>query len=108
MGKLGARRERMRGLVRKWKASGEPLSGFARRHGLTENGLRYWSERFGRRRSRRSSAASAFAPVRIVDDSGAIGAVLEIRLASGDVIRAGQELPAERLASVIRVLRERC
>ncbi len=27
MGKLEAKRERMRGLVRKWKASGEPLSG---------------------------------------------------------------------------------
>jgi hypothetical protein len=47
--------------------------------------------------------------VRVVDDSGMLGsAALEIRLAAGDVIRANQDLPVERLSRLIRVLRERC
>ena len=111
MGKLEAKRARMRGLVEQWRASGEPLSRFAGRHGLTENGFRYWNERFGRKHPRRGpcSTPPVFTPVRVVDDAGAVGSVaLEIRLAGGDVIRAGQELPAERLASVIRALRQRC
>jgi hypothetical protein len=111
MGELEAKRERMRRLVGQWRASKEPLAHFARRHGLTTWRLRYWSERFGPMRPQRSArgARPAFAPVRVVDDGGTLGSpALEIRLASGDVIRAGQDLPVERLTRLIRVLRERC
>jgi hypothetical protein len=37
-----ARRARMRKLVKEWRASGEPVGRFAARHGMGENGLRYW------------------------------------------------------------------
>ena len=111
MDELEAKRERMQRLVGQWRASKEPLARFARKHGLTTWRLRYWSARFGPKRAQRNtrSARPVFAPVRVVDDGGMLGpAALEIRLAAGDVIRASQDLPVERLTRLIRVLRERC
>jgi hypothetical protein len=111
MGELEAKRERMQRLVGQWRASKEPLARFARAHGLTTWRLRYWSEQFGPKRpqARTRRSRPTFAPVRVVDDGGALGAAaLEIRLAAGDVIRASHELPIERLTRLIRVLRERC
>lgn len=111
MGEREAKREQMRGLVREWRASGEPAAGFARRHGMTKDGFRYWRARFGTGNAVRGTRSKrvAFAPVRVVDDGAAPSvATIEIRLASGDVVRAGHELPVEQLRSVIRLLRERC
>ena len=107
-----AKRERMRKLVREWLASGEPASRFAAQQGLTKETFRFWRQRFGRnkaRRGRRRPAEPVLAAVRVVDDLGAAGfATVEIRLVGGDVIRAGDGLTLDRLAGIVRVLRERC
>jgi transposase-like protein len=111
MGELETKREQMRELVREWRASGEAAAGFARRHGMTKDGFRYWRTRFGRGTTEREARSKrvAFAAVRVVDDGVAPSvAAIEIRLASGDVIRAGRDLPVERLRSIIRMLRARC
>jgi hypothetical protein len=110
MGQRESKQARMRELVKEWQASGEPSSRFAGRHGMSENGFRYWRLRFEATRPRKMrSRPVAFAPVRVVDDGVAAEAgVIEIRLASGDVIRADHGLPIERLKAIIQVLRGRC
>ena len=105
------KREQMRELVREWRASGEPAAGFARRHGMTKDGFRYWRKRLGSETIERETRGKrvAFAPVRVVDEGVAPSpAAIEIRLSNGDVIRAGHGLPVERLQAIIRLLRERC
>lgn len=105
-----AKRARMRKLVKEWRASGEPVGRFARSHGMSENGFRYWRLQFAPGRLVAPiKDPVAFAPARVVDDGvPASPAALEIRLASGDVIRADAGIPVERLRSVIQLLRERC
>jgi hypothetical protein len=83
----------MRKLVREWRASGEPASRFASRQGMTKDTFRYWRQRFSRdttdSRSRKA-APTAFAPVRVVGDAGGMRPdVVEIHLASGDMLRVG-------------------
>src|SRR5512139_681643 len=111
MGQREAKQARMRELVREWRASGEAAAAFARRHGMSDNGFRYWCAQFGRSTALAKAARSAqvaFAPVRVVDDSAALSpAGLEIRLRTGDVIRADQGLPMEHLKAIIQVLRGR-
>jgi hypothetical protein len=107
-----AKREQMRKLVREWRASGEPASRFASRQGMTKDTFRYWRQRFGRdatdRRSGRGTP-TVFAPVRLVGEAGGMRPdVVEIHLASGDMLRVGHELPLERLGAILRVLRDRC
>jgi hypothetical protein len=78
---------------------------------MTRDGFHYWRTRFGSGTTERETRGKrvAFAPVRVVDDGVAPSpAAIEIRLASGDVIRVGRDLPLDRLGSIIRVLRERC
>ena len=90
MGHREAKRARMQELVKEWRATGEPSSGFARRHGISENGFRYWRLQFEPSRPRKTRQRPlALAPVRLLDDGASSSpASLEIRLASGDVIRA--------------------
>ena len=110
MRKQEAKRERMQRLVEEWQASGEPLSRFARQHGMTENGFRYWCKRFDAGASWKGrKGRPTFAPVHVVDDVAVPRcAVLEIRLSGGDVIRADHGVSMERLRATVRVLRERC
>jgi len=108
-------RKRMRRLVERWRSSGEASGAFARRHGLSRFRFQYWRAQFGQVRHHtpkaRAASAAAFAPVRVVNDEKldeGPGSALEIRLAGGDVIRAGRDLPLAQLTAVVRVLRERC
>ena len=108
-------RKRMRRLVERWRSSGEASGAFARRHGLSRFRFQYWRAQFGQVRHQRpkvkAAPAATFAPVRVVDDAGLDAgpkSALEIRLAGGDVIRAGRDLPLAQLTAVVRVLRERC
>ena len=103
-----SRRERMRRLVERWRASGERAGVFAQRHGVSPYKFHYWRAQFGLVKQRQGKGAS-FAPVRVVDDGwGGGSAALEIRLAGGDVIRCGGDFAVERLSAVVRALRERC
>ena len=110
MGYREAKRARMRKLVKEWRASGEPVGRFAARHGMSENGFRYWRLQFAPGRlAPPIKDPVAFAPARVVDDGAPAGpAALEIRLATGDVIRADSGISIDRLRSVIQLLRERC
>ena len=110
MGYREEERARMRKLGKGWRASGEPVGRFAKRHGMSENGFRYWRLQFAPGRlAPPIKDPVAFAPARVVDDGGPVSpAALEIQLATGDVIRADSGIPIERLRSVIQLLREQC
>jgi hypothetical protein len=110
MGYREAKRARMRKLVKEWRASAEPVGRFAKRHGMSENGFRYWRLQFAPGRlAPPIKDPVTFAPARVVDDGApANPAALEIRLTTGDVIRTESGISIERLRSVIQLLRERC
>jgi hypothetical protein len=102
-------RKRMRRLVEEWRSSGESAAAFARRHGLSGFKFQYWRDVVKGMRGGQRSFDSSFAPVRLLDTSPTEGATaLEIRLASGDVIRCGREVPIESLSAVVRILGQRC
>jgi hypothetical protein len=105
-----ANRARMGRLVEEWRGSGESAAAFARRHGIGAFKFLYWRNTLGPRNGsarKRSSAETAFAPVRLLNESSD-APVLEIRLANGDAIRCGGDIPVARLSALVRILRERC
>jgi hypothetical protein len=77
---------------------------------MAVDGLRYWRTQFEKPRTRGARKEPVvFAPARVVDDGAPLSSAgLEIRLATGDVIRADPGIPIERLRAVIQLLRERC
>ncbi len=100
-------RERMERLVERWRASGQPLSVFARKQGITRDKLHYWRVKLGPDR-RRASKKAELVPVQLLDSPSQAQGSLEVVLDSGDrlVVPEGVSLPT--LRGVISVLRERC
>jgi hypothetical protein len=110
MARIGVR-ERMAGLLERWRRSGETGAAFCRRHGIKPQQLSYWKrvlESAGQTVKRRSPRRrdGGLVPVRLVEAIGA--GALEIHLASGDrlVLHGGSS--RELLREVVAVLRERC
>jgi len=127
-----AERERRKGLVAKWRRSGQSAAEFTERHGLGQWALYSWAKdlvsgprprEHGRqrqlRRVRESSQRATpvrdhdFLPVRLVGDGDAAAAVpaegiVEIRLRGGDVVRIVGEVAAERVRAVLTAVRQAC
>jgi transposase-like protein len=124
-----AERERRRGLVARWRRSGESAVEFAGRHGVGQWALYSWAKQLGAgpnrrgqdaklrkqgRSVRRSTARDVdFIPVRFLDDerahpSAPVDGVVEIRFRGGDVVRVIGEVSAERLRAVLAAVRQAC
>jgi len=122
--------ERRKGLVARWRRSGESAAEFAGRHGIAPWALYSWAKQLGagpnrrgqdsklrqqRRSVRRSTAVSDvdFIPVRLLGDeradpSAPIDGVVEIQLRGGDVVRVIGEVSAEHLRAVVTAVRQAC
>jgi hypothetical protein len=124
-----AERERRKGLVARWRRSGESAAEFAGRHGVAQWALYSWAKQLGagpkrqgqgsklrqqQRSVRRSTARDVdFIPVRLLGDehadpSAPADGVVEIQLRGGDVVRIVGEVSAERLRAVVTAVREAC
>jgi len=102
-----ANRARTERLVGRWKASGELLSGFARRQGISRDKLQYWSRKLaGALRDR--AAEPELIPVRLVGGSEGRPAAVEVVLASGDRMLVREGASPELVQTVLVALRERC
>jgi hypothetical protein len=106
------RPERMKRLIRQWRASGQTKAEFVRRHGLSRGKLEYWVRQLdgptGGRGGRVREPVNLI-PVRLSDQTVADPAeAIEILLGSGDRVRVSPEVPAEALRRVIEVLRGSC
>jgi hypothetical protein len=106
------RAERMRRLIRQWRASGQSKAEFVRRHGLSRGKLEYWVRRLGGptggRGGRRREPVNLI-PVRLSDQTVAEpSGGIEILLGSGDRVRVSPEVSAEALRRVIEILRGSC
>ena len=104
-------RERMRALIRKWRASGQTKTEFVRANGVSRGKLEYWVRRLGEepaeRRGRRARSVNLI-PVRVTGTASESPGEIEILLAGGDLVRVSPEVPAETLRRVIEVLRSGC
>jgi hypothetical protein len=93
-------------LIEAWRSSGEPLTRFARRHGVRRRRLARWLSRLERAGSRQLN----FVPVRVVAPESAlgngVGAAIEIQLARGVRVRVPGGFAPEDLRSVLSVLAE--
>lgn len=123
-----AERERRKGLVARWRRSGESAAEFAGRHGVAQWALYSWAKQLGagpnrrgqdgklrkqRRSVRRSTARDVdFIPVRLLGDERVDpvpgDGVVEIRFRGGDVVRVIGEVNEERLRAVVAAVRQAC
>ena len=104
-------RERMRQLIRLWRASGKRKAEFVRAHRVSRGKLEYWVRRLGEPRPGRRSGrreALSLVPVRVRETETVQPAEIEILLATGDRVRVRAEVPAEALRQVVSVLRQGC
>jgi transposase-like protein len=101
-----------------WKRSGETVGGFARRHGVGAERLRWWLRRLSvEQQGSKSVPAVRFAPVRVVEQQSrgednekcapprGDGA-LEVLLAGGRVVRIRNDFDAALLRRVVAALEE--
>ena len=106
-------RERMVGLLRQWRASGESGAAFCRRHGIRPQKLSYWERVLGGRAAVRPRGsrrqAGRLVPIHLLSDvAGVSGTTLEIHLAGGERIVFPQGGSVAVLREVVELLRERC
>ena len=102
-------RGKMERLVARWRASGETLSGFARRHGVSRDKLQYWSQKLSSISSGRGgNGESALVPVQLLGGAEGREAALEIVLTGGERVLVRAALPVDLVQGVISALRERC
>jgi hypothetical protein len=91
-------------LVEAWRSSGEPLWGFARRHGVKPRRLARWVSRL----QGTGEGSLRFHPVRLVaspPETGG-GAPIEIQFAGGRRVRVPRGFATEDLRRVLAVLEE--
>jgi transposase-like protein len=95
------REEDARAVVAAWRASGESVSAFARRHGVERRRVARWIRRL------EAMAAPHFHPVRVTGavDPEPLAAAIEIELASGERIRLPPGFDADDLRRLFSVLR---
>jgi len=101
--KLGYWRESdARVLIEAWRATGESLAGFAKRHGVKPRRLTRWIQQL------EESAVPALHPVRLVERSATIGGggAIELRLAEGTRVFVPPGFTADDLRRVLAVLVE--
>ena len=70
-------------VVEAWRASGESLAGFARRHGVGSQRIAWWARRI----DGGTPAPVRFHPVRLANLDGGSGAAIEIHLVGGHRVR---------------------
>lgn len=119
-------RERRKGLVARWRRSGQSAAEFGARRGISQWALYSWAKHLGagasrRRQPRRPTRSSrlagpaAFIPVRLVGDEhgdrqtrAEAEGIVEIQLCGGEVVRVVGEVSAERLRAVVTAVRQAC
>jgi hypothetical protein len=111
-GSAGPRRKQTEGqwrrVIRRWEGSGQTISGFCRRQGVSEASFHAWRRRLrspvtaGRRPGR-------FVPVQLAGSPGALvlGDTIEIVLGSGRRVRVGSAVASDALRKVLEVLEDR-
>lgn len=94
------REEDAKAVVAAWRASGESLSAFARRHGVERRRIARWSRRLD------TAAPLQFHPVRVTGafDPKPSPAAIEIELPSGERIRLPRGFDADDLRRLFSVL----
>jgi len=97
----------MERLVRRWRASGKSLSGFARQQGISRDKLHYWSRKLAEALRDRAGEPDLI-PVRLVGGSEGRPAAVEVVLASGDRMLVREGASPELVQAVFVALRERC
>jgi hypothetical protein len=105
--------ERMAGLVKQWRASGESGAAFCRRHEIKPQKLSYWKRVLGERAPARPRGrrlrSSGLVPIRLLGDVvGARVTALEIHLVGGERIVFPQDGSLLVLREVVELLRGRC
>lgn len=86
-----------RAAVEAWRASGEALSGFARRHGVGAERLRWWKKRF----DADGGTSLSLVPVHVVDGGDAAAFELVI---GAHVVRVPPGFDAGALRRLLEVL----
>ena len=107
MGKRESKRERMAGVLARWRRSGLSAAQFCRRNGIKRQALSYWKRALGpaARRIEQRVPRPTFVPLQIVDEPVFEAAVLEIVLASGDRVRVPAGTSVEQIRAVVSALR---
>jgi hypothetical protein len=105
-------RERMAGLLKQWRASGESGAAFCRRQGIKPQKLSYWKRVLGQAEPVRGRAGrravSDLVPIRLVGVGVASSTALEIHLSGGERIVFPQGGSLAVLREVVALLRARC
>jgi transposase-like protein len=99
----GANRARMEQLIERWRASGQSLSAFSRKHGISRDKLEYWTRRLAAGDG--ADQAVELATVRLIDPIPTEDGRLEIVLETGDRVLVPRDTPVERVREVVGVLR---
>ncbi len=86
MGGRSRNRAKMERLVARWRASGETLSGFARRHGVSRDKLQYWNQRLSSASPSRTTQLFLM-PVQLLGRPQERDAALEVVLAGTRRVR---------------------
>jgi len=87
------------------RASGLSLAGFARRHGLTVQRLRWWRQRLTSPASVTTPAAPQWLPVALLPaPASGPAAALEVVVRGGQVIRVPADFDPAQLRRVVAVL----
>jgi transposase-like protein len=94
-----------------WQRSELSLTSFAKQHGLGLHRLRWWRDRLRRGNGSPALSPDAIVPVTVVGSSRPAttsGAIMEVVLASGRLVRVGAEFDAEALVRLVRALEDSC
>jgi hypothetical protein len=93
--------------VGQWRASGLTAGEFARRHGLSEQSLRWWAWRLGTRRGRKKPTPEV-SPLTFVEMTGAVQKEpLEVVLVSGVRVRVPADFEQSSLERLLDVVERR-
>lgn len=112
--------DRARQAVEQWRASGETVAKYARKHGLSAWTLYDWRKRLGEQSpstaepsepgpTTRQATRGAFLPVRVAQVSTAAHGVatpMEVVLAGGRVVRVGSDFDGAALRRLVAALEE--
>lgn len=92
-------------VVEAWRRSGEPLSRFAKRHGVDPRRIARWASRL---RGSGGPGALQFHPVRLAPEASQIwgSSSIEIELVGGRRVRIAGGFAADDLRRVLAVLEE--
>jgi hypothetical protein len=110
-----SRRERMRGVLARWRRSGLSAAAFCRQEGMAPQTLWYWKHALGSTSqvvvgASQVSPGVDLVPVRVMNHvaGGRAPGELEIMLASGERVMVHKGVSSQLLREVLTMLRERC